>query len=92
MVLALSGWWTVGWVVGVVVVLLVAVLLLAITSVARSIAREANDLTGALEGVGAKTRGLHEVSNTHLAVRRITNGLRRARGVGNLPRRPGGTP
>jgi len=92
MPLALSGWWTIGWVVGAVVVVLVAVLILVITSLARKVANEANEVGGGLDGVGAKTRGLQDLSGTHVTLRRITNGLRRARGETNLPRRPGGTP
>lgn len=89
MFLALSGWWTIGWAVGAVVVLVVALLILGITALARSITAEANELTGALNGIGTKTTALHDLGRTHVTLRKITNGLRRARGERALPRRPG---
>jgi len=80
MLIALSGWWTVGWIVGAAVVVVVALLLLVITSTAQKIAAEAGDISAGLDGVTRKTNALRDVSRTHLLVARITNGLRRARG------------
>jgi hypothetical protein len=73
-------WWTVGWIVGAVVVLLVAVLILAITALARRIDGEAKALVTDLDSIAGKTRGLHDVGRTNIAVRAITRGLRVARG------------
>jgi hypothetical protein len=73
-------WWTVGWIVGAVVVLLVAVLILAITALARRIDGEAKALVTDLDSIADKTRGLHDVGRTNIAVRAITRGLRIARG------------
>jgi hypothetical protein len=79
-VVALSEWWTVGWVVGAVVVLLVAVLILAITALARKIDGEAQALITDLDSIARKTRPLHDVGRTNIAVRTITRCLRVARG------------
>lgn len=88
---ALSGWWTVGWIAGVAVVLIAAILILVIISIARKIINEAQQISGGLDGVTGKTMSLHDVSRTHQAVARITNGLRRARGETTpYPSRPGG--
>lgn len=80
MVIALSMWWTVGWVVAAVVILLVAVLILAITALARKIDGEAQQLVTDLDSIAGKTRGLHDVGRTNMAVRTITRCLRIARG------------
>lgn len=77
---ALSMWWTVGWAIGVVVVLLVAVLLLAIIGLARKIDGSANELVSDLDAIATKTRPLHDVGRTNVAVRTITRCLRIARG------------
>ena len=79
MILALSQWWIVGWVGGVVVVALVAVLVLTITAVAKRITRQAEDITGALDGARSNTEPLFAVKQTNSAVDRITRGLRAAR-------------
>jgi hypothetical protein len=90
-VVALSGWWTVGWIAGAAVVVIAAVLLLVITGIARSIIKEAQEISHGLDGVTQKTMSLHDVSRTHQAVARITNGLRRARGEASpYPSREGG--
>jgi len=87
-VTALSMWWTVGWVVGAVVVLLVAVLILAITALARKIDGEAKQLVTDLDSIAQKTRPLHDVGRTNIAVMAITRGLRIARGeAGSVPSR-----
>jgi len=80
LITALSSWWTVGWLVGAVVVLLVAVLLLAIIALARKIGGEAQGLVTDLDSIAEKTRGLHDVGATNMAVRTITRCLRLARG------------
>ena len=73
-------WWSVGWVVGGVVVLLVAVLLVAITALARRIDGEARQLVDDLDSIARKTRPLHDVGRTNVAVQAIIRGLRIARG------------
>lgn len=79
MVAALSQWWYVGWVVGVVVILIAAVLLLTIIALGRRIARQADDITRALDGARENTLPLYEVTRTNLAVDQITRGLRTVR-------------
>ena len=79
MVTALSQWWYVGWVVGVVVVLIAALLLIAIILLGRRIARQADDITAALDGTRANTAPLFDVTHTNLALDQITRGLRKAR-------------
>jgi hypothetical protein len=79
-VIALSTWWTVGWVVAAVVIVLVAGLLLTITALARKIDGEAQQLVTDLDSIAHKTRPLHDVGRTNMAVRAITRGLRIARG------------
>ena len=79
-VMALSMWWTVGWVVGAVVIVIVAALLLTITALARKIDGEAQGLVTDLDSIAHKTRPLHDVGRTNIAVRTITRGLRIARG------------
>ena len=87
-VTALSMWWTVGWVVAAVVIGLVAVLLLTITALARKIDGEAQQLVTDLDSIARKTRPLHDVGRTNIAVRTITRGLRIARGeTGSVPNR-----
>ena len=78
--IALSMWWTVGWVVGAVVILLVAALVLTITALARKIDGEAQQLVNDLDSIALKTRPLHDVGRTNMAVRTITRCLRIARG------------
>lgn len=77
--LAASGWWYVGWGVGLVVVLIAALLLLAIIALGRRIARQADEITVALDGARANTEPLFDVVRTNLAVDRITRGLRSVR-------------
>ena len=76
MTLALSSWWYVGWGIGVAVVLVAALLLLAIIGVGRRIARQAGEITGALDGARENTTPLFEVTRTNLAIDRITRYLR----------------
>ncbi|HEV7882108.1 MAG TPA: hypothetical protein VGO81_00990 [Solirubrobacteraceae bacterium] len=87
-VIALSMWWTVGWVVAAVVIVLVAGLLLTITALARKIDGAAQQLVNDLDSIAQKTRPLHDVGRTNMAVRAITRGLRIARGeAGSAPNR-----
>jgi hypothetical protein len=78
-VLALSTWWYVGWVIGGVVVLIAAVLLVTIILLGRRIARQAGDITLALDGAREHTAPLYEVKQTNLAIDRVTRGLATAR-------------
>jgi hypothetical protein len=87
-VTALSTWWTVGWLVAAVVIVLVAALLLIITALARKIDGEAQHLVKDLDSIAQKTRPLHDVGRTNIAVRTITRGLRIARSEsGSAPNR-----
>ena len=79
MTVALSYGWYVGWGVGLVVVLLAAALLLINISIARRIARQAGDITKALDGTKVHTDPLWEVRATNHTVDRITRNLAAAR-------------
>lgn len=79
MAVALSAGWYVGWAVGVVVVLIAALLLLAIIALGRRIARQADDITAALDGTRRNTLPLYDTSHTNLAIDQITRGLRGVR-------------
>lgn len=79
MSLAISGNWYIGWGLGVVVVALVALLVLTITAIAARIAKQADDITEALDGARANTDALFAVRHTNLALDRITRNLRRVR-------------
>ena len=76
MLVALSSWWYVGWGIGLAVVLVAAVLLLAIIGVGRRIARQAGEITAALDGARENTAPLFDVTRTNLATDRITRYLR----------------
>ncbi len=78
-VLGLGVGWYVGWGVGLVVVLIAATLLLLIIGLGRRIARQAEDITAALEGTHRNTNALWEVRRTNHAIDRITRGLAAAR-------------
>ncbi len=71
--------WPVGWAIGAVVVLLAAVLLIVAILQARQIARQADDITDALDGARENTGSLFDVARTNLAVDQITRDLRRVR-------------
>jgi len=77
--IALAAAWYVGWAIGLVVVLLAAGLLLAIIALGRRIAREAADITQALDGARANTNALWDVRNTNHVLDRITRDLAAAR-------------
>jgi hypothetical protein len=78
-VIALSTWWIVGWAIGVVVVLVAATLLVTIIALGRRIARQAGEITEALDGARENTTSLFEVTRTNLAIDQITRGLRTIR-------------
>jgi hypothetical protein len=77
--LALTVWWTVGWIVGLAVITVAALLLLLVIGLARQIARQADDIAAALDGARTNTDALFEVTDTNVAVDRITQRLRSAR-------------
>lgn len=80
MSIALSVTWLIGYAIGVVVIVIAATLLLAIIGLGRRIVTQAESITKALDGARAHTDPLFDVKRTNLAVGRITDGLRRARG------------
>lgn len=73
---AIAVGWIIGWALGAMVVLIAAALLLAIIGVGRRITRQAEDITGALDGARANTEALFDVTRTNLAIDRTTRGLR----------------
>ena len=75
MALALSTWWYVGWVIAAVVVVIAATLLLAIIFLGRRVARQADDITVALDGTRANTLPLWDVKQININLDRITRGL-----------------
>jgi hypothetical protein len=79
MVLALSTWWYVGWVIAGAVVVIAATLLLAIIFVGKRIARQADEITVALDGARANTDPLWGVKQININIDRITRGLAAAR-------------
>ena len=86
-----SVWWTIGFAVAGVVVLLVALLLLAIIALARRIARQAADITEALEATRRNTEPLFDIAAVNHALDRITRGLARLR-VGEAGEEPDANP
>lgn len=79
MTLAFSSYWIVGWAVGALVVVIAAAVILVIITTARRIQRQADDITAALDGARENTNPLFDVTNTNLAIDRITRGLRGVR-------------
>jgi hypothetical protein len=79
MLLALSTWWYVGWVIAGAVVVIAATLLLTIIFVGKRIARQADDVTVALDGARANTDPLWGVKQININIDRITRGLAAAR-------------
>jgi hypothetical protein len=75
---ASTGWW-IGWGAGLVVVLIAATLLLLIIALGRRIARQADQITAALDGTRENTTALFDVAHTNHAIDRITRGLRAVR-------------
>jgi hypothetical protein len=72
------GWW-IGWGVALVVVLIAATLLLMIIALGRRIARQADEITAAIDGARENTMPLFDVTRTNSAIDRITRGLRAVR-------------
>jgi hypothetical protein len=83
MALAFSSYWIVGWAIGALVVVIAATVLLVIILTAKRIARQAEEITTALDGARENTTPLFDVTRTNLAIDRITRGLRRARTGGS---------
>lgn len=79
MPLAVDVGWIVGWCVGVVVVVIAASLLLAIIALGRRIARQAEDITRALDGTREHTAPMFDIARTNLAIDRVVRGLARVR-------------
>ncbi len=79
MVLALSTWWYVGWVIAAVVVVIAATLLLTIISLGERVAKQADDITEALDGARANTDPLWGVKQININLDRINRGLEAAR-------------
>ena len=79
MTAAVSTGWIVGWAVGALVVVVAAALLLALVALGRRIARQAGEITAAIDGARANTEPLFEVKRTNLAVDRVTRDLRTLR-------------
>ena len=83
-VLAVSttAWWAIGFAISGEVVLVAALLLIVIIMLARRIARQAREITAALDGARANTTPLFAVANVSHALERIVVGLRALRGAG----------
>lgn len=79
MALALSTWWYVGWVIAAVVVVIAATLLLTIIFLGRRVARQAGDITAALDGTRANTDALWAVKQININLDRTNRGLVAAR-------------
>ena len=79
MALALSTWWYVGWVIAAVVVVIAATLLLTIIFLGRRVARQAGDITAALDGTRANTDPLWAVKQININLDRTNRGLVAAR-------------
>src|SRR5262245_36106016 len=79
MALALSSWWYVGWVIAAVVVVIAATLLLAIIFIGKRVARQADDVTVALDGARANTDPLWDVKQININLDRVNSGLVAAR-------------
>jgi hypothetical protein len=76
---ALSTWWYVGWAIAAVVVVIAATLLLTITFLGRRVARQADEITDALDGARANTDPLWNVKQININLDRINRGLVAAR-------------
>jgi hypothetical protein len=77
--LALSTWWYVGWAIAAAVVVIAASLLLVIILLGRRVARQADEITDALDGARANTDPLWDVKRINLNIDRINRGLAAAR-------------
>jgi hypothetical protein len=79
MALALSTWWYVGWAIAGVVVVIAAALLLTIIILGRHVARQADEITAALDGTRRNTDPLWDVKRININIDRINRGLAAAR-------------
>jgi hypothetical protein len=79
MALALSTWWYVGWAIAGVVVVIAAALLLTIIILGRHVARQADEITVALDGTRRNTDPLWDVKRININIDRINRGLAAAR-------------
>jgi hypothetical protein len=79
MELALSTWWYVGWVIAAAVVVIAASLLLIVIFLGRRIARQADNITEALDGARRNTDPLWDVKQININLDRINRGLGAAR-------------
>jgi hypothetical protein len=77
--LALSTWWYAGWAIAAAVVVIAASLLLAIIWLGRRVARQADEITAALDGARANTDPLWDVKRININIDRINRGLAAAR-------------
>jgi hypothetical protein len=77
--LALSTWWYVGWAIAAAVVVIAASLLLVIILLGRRVARQADEITAALDGARANTDPLWDVKRININIDRINRGLAAAR-------------
>ena len=68
--LTVSTGWVVGWIIALVVILIAATLLLVIIGVGRRIVRQADEITGALDGTRENTTPLFDVKRTNLPRRK----------------------
>jgi hypothetical protein len=79
MALGLSTWWYVGWAMAAAVVVIAATLLLAIIFLGRRVARQADEITAALDGTRQNTDPLWGVKQININIDRINRGLAAAR-------------
>jgi hypothetical protein len=79
MPLALSTWWYIGWVIAGAVVVIAATLLLTIIFLGRRVARQADEITVALDGTRQNTDPLWGVKQININIDRINRGLAAAR-------------
>jgi hypothetical protein len=79
MALALSTWWYVGWAIAAAVVVIAATLLLTIIFLGRRVARQADEITVALDGTRRNTDPLWAVKRININIDRINRGLAAAR-------------
>jgi hypothetical protein len=77
--LALSTWWYAGWAIAAAVVVIAASLLLVIIFLGRRVARQADEITSALDGARANTDPLWDVKRININIDRINRGLVAAR-------------
>ena len=78
--LGFSGWWIAGWAVGFGGAVAAAILLVVIIAVGRRIARQAREITEALDAARENTGAVFDLSRTNLAIDRLVRGLRALEG------------